>query len=61
MGFDIHQFLAGARAMDQACQNRDIYQNPALLSAALKYVAAEKLWPSYRSLYALWSMFTFLI
>jgi len=42
MGLDIHQFLAGARAMDQACQNRDIHQNPALLSAALKYVAAEK-------------------
>jgi len=41
IGFDIDAFLAGARAMDEACQNGDPRQNPALLSAALKYLAAR--------------------
>ncbi len=42
IGFDLDAFLAGARSMDQACQTGDIRQNPALLNAALKYLAAER-------------------
>lgn len=34
-GFDIRQFLDGARDMDHACQNPDIWQNPALLNSVL--------------------------
>lgn len=41
-GFDIEQFLAGARAMDEACRGGDIHSNPALLNAGLKYIAAKK-------------------
>jgi len=41
IGFDIDAFLAGARSMDEACQTEDIRQNPAMLNAALKYLAAE--------------------
>lgn len=41
-GFDIEAFLEGAKQMDIACQNDDIWQNPAMLNAALKYIAAEK-------------------
>jgi glucose-6-phosphate isomerase len=40
IGFDIETFLAGARSMDEACQAADIWQNPAMLNAALKYLAA---------------------
>lgn len=42
IGFDIDEFLAGARAMDKACQTEDIWRNPAFLNAALKYTAAVK-------------------
>ncbi|SFM14493.1 glucose-6-phosphate isomerase [Pelosinus propionicus] len=42
IGMDIDSFLAGAKAMDQACQTSDIYKNPAKLNAALKFIAAEK-------------------
>ena len=42
IGFDIDEFLAGAKNMDQACQTADFYQNPALLNATLKYLAAKK-------------------
>lgn len=42
IGFDIDEFLAGARSMDEACQSPEIYKNPALLNAALKYIASEK-------------------
>lgn len=42
IGFDIDAFLAGARAMDEACRQADIRRNPAMLNAALKYLAAEK-------------------
>ncbi|WP_425058522.1 Glucose-6-phosphate isomerase [Sporomusa carbonis] len=41
IGFDIDAFLAGARAMDEACQTDDVWRNPAMLNAALKYLAAE--------------------
>lgn len=42
IGFDMDAFLAGARAMDEACKQEDIWRNPAMLNAALKYLAAEK-------------------
>lgn len=42
IGFDIKAFLDGAKDMDKACQNDDIWQNPAMLNAALKFAAAEK-------------------
>ena len=42
VGFNIEEFLAGARDMDKACQNDDIWQNPAMLNAALKFAASEK-------------------
>ncbi len=41
-GLDIKSFLAGARSMDEECRSGDIAQNPALLNAALKYLAAER-------------------
>ncbi len=41
IGFDIDAFLAGARAMDQACAGGDPWANPALLNAVLKYLAAN--------------------
>ena len=40
IGFDIDGFLAGARAMDEACKTEDIWHNPAMLNAVLKYLAA---------------------
>jgi glucose-6-phosphate isomerase len=42
IGFDIEAFLAGARAMDEACLTNTVRDNPAMLNAALKYLAAEK-------------------
>ncbi len=42
IGFDIDGFLAGARAMDQACRTADVWHNPAMLNAACKFIAAEK-------------------
>lgn len=42
IGFDMDAFLAGARDMDQACLTGDVNSNPALLNAALKYLAAER-------------------
>lgn len=41
-GFDIKAFLEGAKDMDQACLGGDVWENPALLNAVLKYIAAEK-------------------
>ncbi len=43
LGLDFEAFLAGARAMDEACATGDAAHNPAMLNAALKYLAAEKL------------------
>ena len=40
IGFDIDEFLAGARSMDEACRSHDVYKNPALLNAVLKFLAA---------------------
>ena len=41
IGFDVQQFLAGAQSMDRACQTDHVFENPALLSAVLKYISAE--------------------
>lgn len=40
LGVDIDAFLAGAKDMDEACRTPDIWQNPAMLNAVLKYLAA---------------------
>jgi len=40
IGFDFEAFLAGARDMDEACKTEDIWRNPAMLNAVLKYLAA---------------------
>ncbi|MBQ3435219.1 MAG: glucose-6-phosphate isomerase [Selenomonadaceae bacterium] len=42
IGMDIEKFLEGARDMDEACKNDDIFQNPAMLNAALKVIAYKK-------------------
>lgn len=42
IGFDIDAFLDGAKSMDQACQNGDVWSNPAMLNAALKFIAARQ-------------------
>lgn len=42
IGMDIEKFLEGARDMDKACQNDDLWQNPAMLNAALKVAAYKK-------------------
>lgn len=42
IGMDIEKFLQGAQDMDKACQNDDIWQNPAMLNAALKVAAYKK-------------------
>lgn len=41
IGFDIESFLRGARAIDEDIQSSDVWQNPALLSAVLKYISAS--------------------
>jgi glucose-6-phosphate isomerase len=40
IGFDIEDFLAGARSMAEACRTPDVWSNPAMLNAVLKYLAA---------------------
>ena len=42
IGMNIEEFLRGARDMDEACKNEDIWKNPAMLNAALKFAASEK-------------------
>ena len=42
IGYDIKSFLQGAQDMDKACQNDDMWQNPAMLNAALKFAASQK-------------------
>ncbi len=39
LGIDIKKLLEGAAAMDEACKNKDIYANPALITAVLSYLA----------------------
>lgn len=40
-GIDIRALLEGARAMDERCKSSDAWENPALLNAALMYIAME--------------------
>jgi glucose-6-phosphate isomerase len=42
IGIDIEKFLEGARDMDEACKNENIFENPAMLNAALKFAAYQK-------------------
>ncbi len=42
IGMDIEKFLEGARDMDEACKNENIFENPAMLNAALKFAAYQK-------------------
>lgn len=41
-GIDIEDFLKGAQMVEEACQSEDMKENPALLLAALKYIATKK-------------------
>ena len=41
IGMDIHELLAGAATMEKACQTDDVYSNPALMNAVIKYLAAK--------------------
>ncbi|MFH1881008.1 MAG: glucose-6-phosphate isomerase, partial [Bacillota bacterium] len=40
-GIDIRALLEGAAAMDARCKSDDVWGNPALLEAALQYIAME--------------------
>lgn len=42
LGLDIEAILDGAKAMDIACRSKNVWDNPALLNATLKYLAAAK-------------------
>ena len=42
LGLDIQSFLRGAQDMSLACQTDNVWENPALLNATLKYLAAQK-------------------
>lgn len=42
VGIDIKQLLQGAQDMDRICMEKDVNKNPALMSAALQYLAMEK-------------------
>ncbi|MEG2456392.1 MAG: glucose-6-phosphate isomerase, partial [Clostridia bacterium] len=42
LGIDIKEMLCGARMMDEACMVEDVRKNPALITAALQYIAMEK-------------------
>jgi len=41
-GIDIGEILRGAKDMDIECRNEDLYRNPALLCAALKYIPYKR-------------------
>lgn len=41
-GIDIEEMLAGGAFMDTLCSNEDMYDNPALMSAVLQYIAMKK-------------------
>ena len=42
LGMDIQEILKGARDMEESCQSSDIWQNPALLNATIKYLAGSQ-------------------
>ena len=42
LGIDIRGLLAGAKFMQELCENTNIKRNPALMSAVLQYIAMDK-------------------
>lgn len=42
IGLDVEAILDGAKAMDMACRSHNLWENPALLNATLKYLSAAK-------------------
>ena len=42
IGMNVEELLSGAGNMEAACRCENIYENPALMNAALKYLAAVK-------------------
>lgn len=42
IGMNIDAFLLGAKDMEMSCRSASLEENPALLNAALKYIAAEQ-------------------
>lgn len=42
LGMDVEGLLAGAREMDERCRSDSLRENPALLQAAILFLAAEK-------------------
>lgn len=42
LGLDIEKMLLGAEEMTKRCLNNDIWQNPALMTAALQYICMQK-------------------
>ncbi len=42
VGIDIKQMLAGAAFMDKICKNKDVYKNPALMTALLEVLSMKK-------------------
>ena len=41
LGIDIKKLLKGAADMDEQCKEKDIYKNPALMTAALQFLAMQ--------------------
>lgn len=42
VGIDIKLMLSGAAYMDKICKNKNVYKNPALMSAVLEYMSMQK-------------------
>ncbi|MBE5756895.1 MAG: glucose-6-phosphate isomerase, partial [Clostridiales bacterium] len=42
LNVDIKELLAGAKYMDKLCKEKDLYKNPALMSASLEYLHYNK-------------------
>ncbi len=42
IGMNVEELLSGAADMEAACRGKSIYENPALMNAALKYIASEQ-------------------
>ena len=42
IGMNVEELLKGAGEMEEACRTDDVYANPALMNAALKYIASER-------------------
>ncbi|MFI3167999.1 MAG: glucose-6-phosphate isomerase [Bacillota bacterium] len=42
LGIDIKAMLDGAKAMDKICARENIYENPALITAAMQFISMER-------------------